>query len=275
MNQALTKKYLDNIKVNFITGCYLTVNEDWRDINYIPSFNKLYLIESGEGWLKIGDIEIYPKKFQLIYMPANILQSYSYVNENYFTKYWCHFTAEIGELNLFDILKLPFVMQLNPEQFTKISKMFKAIYKLNNSKQLSSRLKIKAILLNLLAFILDNNEIDLNINLTQSANWINNIMLYIEEHLAEDLKISFLAKQVHFHPNYFIKQFKLYLGISPVNYINQRRVYKAQSLLVNTNLSITEIATNVGIKDSAYFSKVFKSYTLLTPRLYRKINTNR
>lgn len=54
------------------------------------------------------------------------------------------------------------------------------------------------------------------------------------------------------------------------DYINKIRMEKAISFIVNTNMSITEVAEKVGFNNSRYFSTVFKQYTQETPTEYKQ-----
>ena len=55
-------------------------------------------------------------------------------------------------------------------------------------------------------------------------------------------------------------------------YINQLRIKKAVELLDNSNMFVYEVAENVGIDDSAYFSELFKKYIGVSPKNYKKEN---
>ncbi|MDG0791526.1 AraC family transcriptional regulator [Cohnella ginsengisoli] len=68
---------------------------------YLSNFhNKFYFITDGEGWLKIGDRELYPKPGRLALMPEGVLQSYPAIYDKPYTKYWCHFTAKMFKKHL-------------------------------------------------------------------------------------------------------------------------------------------------------------------------------
>ena len=64
--------------------------------------------------------------------------------------------------------------------------------------------------------------------------------------------------------------FKKEVGLSPMQYIMQRKIGEAQSLLVETSKAIQDIEYKLGFSDSAYFSKMFKKYVGVTPNEYRK-----
>ncbi len=70
--------------------------------------------------------------------------------------------------------------------------------------------------------------------------------------------------------SYLCTIFKQMVGITVNNYINKTRMDQAAALLSGTAKSVKEIAQSVGIDNAKYFSRLFKSYTTLTPNEYRK-----
>jgi AraC-like DNA-binding protein len=67
----------------------------------------------------------------------------------------------------------------------------------------------------------------------------------------------------------FYVRFKEWSGTSPVKYRNGIRISAACSLLKNSNLSVYEIAVEVGFEDPYYFSRIFKKIVGLSPRQVR------
>jgi len=59
------------------------------------------------------------------------------------------------------------------------------------------------------------------------------------------------------------------LGLSPWDYLNRYRIYQAKELLRRTSDSIRAIARQVGFKDQAYFSRVFRKVTGVSPKAFR------
>ena len=78
------------------------------------------------------------------------------------------------------------------------------------------------------------------------------------------------AESLHISTNWFIRNFKLYMKISPAQYILSLRMVNAQSLLENTEYNIGEIAEIVGYDNPLYFSRVFKKEYGVSPAQYRK-----
>ncbi|BFK28962.1 helix-turn-helix domain-containing protein [Blautia producta] len=93
---------------------------------------------------------------------------------------------------------------------------------------------------------------------------------YIKKHYNENLSINGLAELYNMSPNYFSSVFKRELDQSAVNYITEVRMEKAREYLKDTDLSVIEIAENVGYEDSQYFFRVFKKTTGVTPLQYRQ-----
>jgi len=92
---------------------------------------------------------------------------------------------------------------------------------------------------------------------------------YIEVNLSQKLSRQLLADAVHFSPGHLTRLFKKELGLSVSEYIAQRRLLRAEALLIQTDISVTEIAEKVGYTSySAFFSK-FKAFTGLSPTEYR------
>lgn len=96
-------------------------------------------------------------------------------------------------------------------------------------------------------------------------------IVYIQEHYSEELKTQALARYCGLSQYHFCRLFKQVTGYTPVTYINQYRLHKAQSLLDTTQLPVTEIGTAVGYEDPAYFSRCFKKYMGCSPAHYRNI----
>lgn len=265
----LLKQYLSNMQLSLSVAAYTKVSPHWRDINFIPDFDRFYYIREGEGRLQIGDKQFYPQPGQLFVMPAKILQSYSTINENTFGKYWCHFNATLGDMNLFQVLELPYYIQVNEQE--KLEQLFQQLIVHHESNELISILRVKAILLEIISYYIEHAGIEkIHLPASSSIEKAETVLKYIENHLSENLTIEELAKLVHFHPNYFIHFFKSIFGLSPIQYINKMRIEKAKLLLTTTDMTVTEIASSVGIQ-LYYFSRSFKNNTGYSPSVFRNL----
>lgn len=78
------------------------------------------------------------------------------------------------------------------------------------------------------------------------------------------------AARLNVHPNYLTNLVKDQTGKPASEWIQERALTEAQSLLKNTGRTISEIAFTLGFSDSAHFAKFFKKHTGLTPSAFRK-----
>ena len=93
---------------------------------------------------------------------------------------------------------------------------------------------------------------------------------YFSEHYNEPISIDDYAEQNHVSASWFIRNFRLYAGITPKQFILQKRIYNAEALLQNTQYNINEIAQIVGYDNPLYFSRIFQKAKGLSPSEYRK-----
>ena len=96
------------------------------------------------------------------------------------------------------------------------------------------------------------------------------IKAYIIENFSEDLSLQKISDKFYISPSHLSHLFKRKLGYSPMHYIVRRRIGEAQSLLILTHKSITEVAGAVGFDNLSHFNVQFKKYVGLSPLTYRK-----
>ncbi len=95
---------------------------------------------------------------------------------------------------------------------------------------------------------------------------------WIDQHFCEAVTLDDAAATVQLSSYYFSKLFKENFGQTFIDYLTQRRIELAKSLLVRTEKTFKEICYEVGYHDPNYFSRVFKKITSTTPSDYRKTN---
>ena len=110
-----------------------------------------------------------------------------------------------------------------------------------------------------------------NIN-SQQFHVIEKGILYLEEDKDQDLSVKEIAALCNVSEIYFRRLFKQYAGMSPVEYKLHSKLLRAKQYLASQNFTIREVAELSGFEDAAYFCKVFKAKTGLSPRVYRLQN---
>lgn len=99
---------------------------------------------------------------------------------------------------------------------------------------------------------------------------IEQAIRYMERRYSDsDLRLEDVARHVDRSPAYFSTLFTQKQGVSFRQLLTTLRVKEASRLLMETSLSIGEIAQQTGFVNANYFSKIFKEKTGTTPRLFR------
>ncbi|WP_202709786.1 helix-turn-helix domain-containing protein [Sporosalibacterium faouarense] len=99
---------------------------------------------------------------------------------------------------------------------------------------------------------------------------IESIIKYIEENLEEELRLEELAQKCYLSKYYFHRIFSAVMGCSLKEYINQRRLNKALSYVLDTSKSIVEIAYKLQFGSQASFTRAFKNKFGFPPGRVRK-----
>jgi two-component system response regulator YesN len=101
---------------------------------------------------------------------------------------------------------------------------------------------------------------------------------YVEENFSYELTLSFLAEMFHMNETYLSGLFKQRVGMTFSDYVTKLRLNKAELLLKEEELKLTDIAMLVGYSSSSYFSTAFKKFHGKSPKEFREdllsINTN-
>jgi AraC-like DNA-binding protein len=97
------------------------------------------------------------------------------------------------------------------------------------------------------------------------ANDLPRIREFIDRHYAKPLTVDRLAGRCGLSTFHFIRAFRAAFGITPHQYLRQRRLDRAKELLVTTPLPVTEICDQIGFQSLGSFSSLFRRMTGETP----------
>jgi AraC-like DNA-binding protein len=146
---------------------------------------------------------------------------------------------------------------------TELEKKLTRLVHMYRQPGLSSQLQAQGLLLEVLgeaAAGLDNPRTDSIVEARTKAKLLL-LQNYIREHYAENVQHSDLEQIAGLSRNYIIVQFKRQFGVTPMQYLTWVRIQKARELALQTNLSVSEIAGQVGYADVHTFGKMFKKKT--------------
>lgn len=104
----------------------------------------------------------------------------------------------------------------------------------------------------------------------ESNSVVDKVRRYICLHFSEDLSREHIANHFYLNPDYLDRLLKKETGMSMKEYLLQERIRIAQDFLDKTDMSVTDIATHIGIHNLSHFTKVFRNQTGYNPSRYRQ-----
>jgi len=262
------------------------LDNKWNFTNVISPFSRLYLITSGEAYVYHNNIEFKLKPGYLYLIPSYTYSSYkcNLSHEQYYISFFeetskrvsiyslVHFKYEIKASDL-DINSFKRLLKINPNR-SILNSDPKTYNKnaildgstINKFLSTSKLMETKALIKYLMSKFIDD-------EMESKKNYERNLMEvlnYISEHLHEPISVESLAKHCNLSKDYFSRIFKKQYSMGPSQYIQLRRIERAQLLLLTTKDSFLDISLRVGFYNYSYFLKTFKKNIGITPSVFRK-----
>ncbi|WP_321378918.1 GH39 family glycosyl hydrolase [Trichococcus shcherbakoviae] len=110
---------------------------------------------------------------------------------------------------------------------------------------------------------------------TSNNDWnikqkVKELKFYIDNNFEKDIKLADLANKLYLSEPYLSRLFTTEIGMPLTEYLIKKRLDKVTANLINTEVSITDIAFSAGFSSINSFNRVFKKYKSLTPSEFRK-----
>lgn len=262
------------------------LNGDWNWKNVNSPFTRIYYVSEGEAKVKFTDKEVILRPRHLYIIPA--YTTHSYECEGHFVHYYLHvYEGFKSEMNVMDFYEFPcevdageeeeHIFELlchrfpvakladsNPQtydnktQFTDYVKRYKDM-------ELWEKMELRsAILLFFSRFIRK-----ATLRVWTKDERLKKVLTHINRNIEKNIEVKELAELAYVTKSYLIRMFKKEFGTSPIQYINKKKVEKAQLLLFTTDKSIKDVAYTLGYNDHSYFIRMFRKISGTTPQEYR------
>lgn len=228
-------------------------------------YQMLY-IKEGSGDFLINGKTVTAGENQIVIYRPNEPQFYRYPNDKRTVVYWIHFSGRDVEKLLKKYRITGSIISLN-EKFPNFEHTVNRM--INELRNEFAEDICPAIFLTMLVK-LANTISEQNKTKSISITKMERIHEILEQGISENVSISEYAEQCEISEVHFIRIFKQLYGITPNQFIINKRLEKAMHLLESTNLPIKDIAISTGFANSYYFSRTFRMRTTLTPSEYRK-----
>ncbi len=267
---------------------YAIHNADWNYKNVRSPFARIYLVKEGSARLHLPGNRIQDLRPNHLYMiPPFTMHSCECTN--HFTLYYIHiydnqksdysiledlmYPVEIKAKNI-DELLVERLFTINPDSALnhndpkKYDNTTNLIKTINNQTNRATHelLETNGILFQLLSHFMVYSKDKYDI----VDNRILRVVKYIRNNIHKDISIEELKDMCCLSKDHFIRLFKNELQETPTQYIIQRKIERAQLMLITSDLLIKDIAYELSFENVSYFNRLFKKATGLTPSDYRK-----
>lgn len=254
-NQEYGKKsrlYINNF------GYYLNITKDIK-INRANGRKDYHLLYVANGEILVNETKMKNGDFY-IYLPDEA-QSYTYRGSQNCLYYWVHFTGNM----LSDIIHknhLSGEVHSNREKQSDAESIFRMIA--NELSHNDNEPSIYAVSLFYSLLVLLSQPPKIKYPFSRAIK--------ILEDITQNVNINSIAGIYNMSPAHFIRSFKKVYDTTPLDYKNRHKISFAKNLLIDTELSVADIAEQCGIDDQFYFSRIFKKQTGMSPTNYRNVN---
>lgn len=276
----------ENLDLILLNIGYSQLHADWNWQNIYSPFARIYYVTEGMARTKIKD-KVYTLEPNHLYLtPPFTLHDDEC--DNYFSLYYIHFYEKaINKESIFDKYNFPVdlaaidldlslierLQTINPNRhLTDIDPKhydnpptFSQNLANSINTPLHLQIETQGILYQLMSRYLEFRSLKLG----NKDSRIDKSLKYIHENINDEISISQLADIACLTEDHFIKLFKKEVSYTPLQYILQKKIEKAQLLLITSNMQIREIAAELSIDNVSYFNRLFKKYTQMTPTEYK------
>lgn len=152
-----------------------------------------------------------------------------------------------------------------PKAITPTMRALLAIYPTSHLSSLRfSEEKCRSMLNYILYELLENHT-------SPSGNeHVQNILKYVAEHLTEKLSLQSISDYVNLSREYTCQLFKKETGKTLTEYINEQKLFLARDLILNKEMSLTDISSHLSFENYNYFSRLYHKHFGMTPSQTKK-----
>lgn len=275
----VNEKNIYNIDFELLYISKSKYGEDWHSTSHFHPFTEIFFITHGNGIMEIDSIDVAVKEGDLIIINPNCphteKSSYNRMDQLEYIVFAINNLAlankSLPKLNGNDTNPTYYkIMNLNNNKSVILYYLNTLVHEVEE-KQVNYELACKSILTLFIIYISRNTESTLLI--ADNPEKLNiecvKIKNYIDSHYSENITLDILSNLSYVNKFHLVHLFTKQMGISPINYLINRRIEESKNLLTTTNYSIRDISTIVGFSNSSYFSQMFKKFTGDSPRTYK------
>lgn len=262
-------------------------DSDWNFHNIISPFTRIYYVTKGEGYVSIGEQTFRLRPGYMYMIPA--FTEHSDFCEGIFNHFYVHIYEDVKngesiienyqfpfeikgsgvEKNMFELLcrKNPGLALKYPDPriYDNDVSLIEQV-RFNRSRTLNERMEsMGAVLLFLSLFIANASK-----KYSSKDPRIKLALKFINENTDRAITVDETARQACLSTNHFIRQFKEEIGITPAQFIIEKKMMRAKLALATESTPVNEIAYSLGYDDPSYFTRLFKRHVGKSPKQFRQ-----
>lgn len=235
----------------------------------VTSFYTIEYIIKGKGYIQENDTICHPQAGDTHIFHSGSIQTYHSDPDDPWEKLWVIFYGPLAD-SLFEIYGLNdhlFFPQLDT------SEQLEKLIEICDDEELPVPERISRASVCVFELVQQLYSYTVNNKHHSSKLSIADQLKVIIDNMCDfTLSLSDITTQLYCSRNHAIRSFTRKFGISPYQYMSEKRLSNAKYMLKSSRISIGEIARSLSFCDSRYFANWFKSRTQMTPREYRNLH---
>ena len=240
---------------------YTRVGSFWSHIATFFPYYRIYCVTEGRAQMVLPDrtLDILPGR--LYFIPAFSIMGAEC--EDFMVHHWLHFHLDVTTSCYLSVYKPRTFVEMQPgdeEIFRLVRENFEAS---EQGTRLPNVLAYTSLTKYLFSRFLPDEELP-----ADAARFVP-VLQYIDQHLNTNLSNAELSDLLCLNETYFSNIFAKQFGISPKQYILQKRIGAAAAMLLETDKTVKEVAFSFGYENEMYFYRIFRKVTGTTPEKYR------
>lgn len=245
---------------NIVTAAYLNVGAEWKQM--VTDFRnvRIYYVREGNATIDLVNGPLELRKEHIYFIPAFSVLS-GHCSDN-FGHYFIHLIPDLFTDHFFKIFdfdrEFPLPLPIADYLFLQIATNY-------TKPSMASQIAADSALRIIFSYFFRNFDNVSKLDIVRFAEVFN----YIDRHISDKIYLEDLSKLMYMNKVYFSNMFKKTFGLSPQQYILQKRLDKSRSMLLDPQMSIADIAEQLHFFDSASFTNFFKKQTGMTPKEFR------
>ena len=259
---------LQNLNAKLLSIAFSKDEGDWKSIMHTHHFTELLFVVSGEGSFSFNQEQSPLRRGDLVIIPP-YTEHTERSSQNHPLEYYVLGIDGISFLSQKD--RECAQVFCNFEHDPSIHELFRQmLYEIRTAQYGSQTICQHLLEILILKIIRSQQLIPVSINSIRMTKECAQIKEYLDSNYAEHITLDTLTGLTHMNKYYMVHSFTKYDGLSPIQYLNQTRLKRAQHLLKNTNYSISDIASSTGFSSQSYFTQIFRKNFNMTPVKYRQ-----